>query len=252
MQRLLLAAAISLAAIAPANAHRHFELSCAVNSNYEVSLDGKGLRFERDKGAPAKVVMHAGHLHVDGREVVLSDADHRRVAEYEATVRALVPQAKIVARDAIEIAFTAVAEVAVAFSNDPHHSDVRDRLERVRAGVLEKVDESFDKRPWRQTQLDDIVESTVSELIPVLVGDIAGTAIRIALSGDETAAKELERRTDKLEHDIERRIDTQTEQLAARAEALCPMIAQLASLEASLDVRVNGGARLDLLEYPRD
>ncbi|MEO8671706.1 MAG: DUF2884 family protein [Tahibacter sp.] len=252
MQRLLLIAAISLAASAPASAHRHLELSCSVHSNYGVSLDGDGLRFEREKGSPGKVVMHAGHLRIDGRELSLSDADHRRVAEYEATVRALVPQAKIIARDAIGIAFTAVSEVAVAFSSDANHSDVRDRLDRVRSGVLQKVDESFDKRPWQQSQLDDIVESTVSELVPVLVGDIAGTAIRIALSGDEAAAKELERRSDKLEHDIERRIDTQTEQLAARAEALCPMVAQLASIEASLELRLDGGARLDLLSQGRD
>ena len=52
-----------------------------------------------------------------------------------------------------------------------------------------------------------------------------------------------------MERDIERRIDTQTAQLASRVAALCPMVAKLDALENGLELRLDQGARLNLLDY---
>ncbi len=65
--------------------------------------------------------------------------------------------------------------------------------------------------------------------MPVVVAEIAGNAIAIALSGDEKRAAELEKRAEKIERDIERRVDTQAAQLASRVAARYPMVARLDS-----------------------
>jgi Protein of unknown function (DUF2884) len=248
MKRLLLALALGLSLTATAaQAHRSIE-SCGVDSDYSIRFNSGGVLFERKDGKPASIVMNKGRLVVDGRDLSLSDADRTRIAEFEATLRALVPQAKGIARDAIDIAYSAVSEVAAAFSKTADSPAARAKLETVRDQIKRRVDDSFYDRPWTGDEFDDIVDNAMSGLMPLIIGEIAGNAIAIALSGDEAAAKELERRTEKLEKDIEHRIDTQTAQLASRVAALCPMVARLDNIESSLDLRLDGDARLDLFD----
>lgn len=249
MNRLMIAAAFAVAA-GGAQAHNNVEL-CGIESKYEVSLDGNRLLFEKTGVEPAKVEMRRGRLFVDGREIALSDGDAERIAKYEATVRALVPQAKAIARDAIEIAFTAVSEVAAAFSGESNASATRARMGEIRMGLMSRVNDAFDKRPWHEDEFEEVVESSVKEMIPVIIGEVVGKAVSMALSGDEKGAAELEKRAEQLEKDIESRIDTQTRQLAARAEALCPLIAELGAIELSMDLRLDG-KRLRLIELERN
>lgn len=250
MKRLMFAAALVLAVSAvPASASVEM---CGIESQYDVSLDSNRLLFEKTGQQPAKVEMRRGRLFVDGRELALSERDTERVAKYEATVRALVPQAKAIARDATEIAFTAVTEVVAAFVGDSKASATRARLGDVQRSLIDRIDASFYQRPWHEDEFDNVVESAVKELMPVILAEVAGTAVTIALSGDEAASKALEARTANLEKDIERRIDTQTRQLAARAAALCPMIAELGAIELAMDLKLDGGGRLKLIELEKN
>lgn len=247
MKRLLLAATLALTSATGAQAGNHNLASCGLDSKYEVSVDGTGLQFTREDGKPARIVMNKGSLRIDGREVSLGEADRERIAEYEATVRALIPQAKGIARDAIDIAYTAVSEVAAAFSPTADSSAARQRLGVLRDEFKQRVDDSFDKKPWNEHEFDQIAEQALTDLMPVVIGEVVGTAVSIALSGDEAAAKELERRAGKIESDILRRIDTQTGQLTARVATLCPMMAKLDRLESALDIRLDG-SRINLFD----
>lgn len=248
MKRLLLAAALGLGLSFAAHAETHSIGTCGLDSIYDVTLDKSGLSFQHEGGKPERIVMNKGQLIVDGRTLSLSDSDHARVAEYEATVRALVPQAKAIARDAIDIAYVAVTEVAAAFSDTADHSSTRKRLGVLRDEFKLRIDDTFEKRPWNEEEFDSLVEKAMGDLMPVVVAEVAGNAIAIALSGDEARAAELEKRAAKIEHDIERRIDTQTAQLASRVAALCPMVAKLDRIESGLELRLEDGSRLNLLD----
>lgn len=251
MKRLLLAAALGLSLTFAAQARSHSIDSCGLDSDYDVTIDKSGLSFRHSGGKPASIVMNKGQLIVDGRLLALSDTDRARVAEYEATVRALVPQAKAIARDAIDIAYVAVSEVAAAFSGTADSPNTRQRLGVLRDEFKLRIDDTFEKRPWNEDEFDSLVEKAMTDLMPVILTEVAGSAIAIALSGDEARAAELEARAEKIEHDIERRIDTQTAQLASRVAALCPMVARLDSLENSLELRLDGGTRLNLLDFEK-
>ncbi len=249
MKRLLLAAALGLSLTFAAQARSVHIDSCGLDSDYEVQLSRGGLSFTHHGGKPETIVMNKGELIVDGRHLQLSDADRARIAEYEATVRTLMPQVKAIARDAIDIAYVAVGEVVAAFSGTADSPSTRQRLDGMRDEFKQRIDATFDSRPWNEKEFDTLVDKAVGELMPVILAEVAGNAIAIALSGDEAAAKELERRAEKMEHDIERRIDTQTAQLASRVAALCPMVAKLDALENGLELRLDEGARLNLLDY---
>lgn len=249
MKRLLAAAvALGLTFAVAVPAYSHDIGSCGLDSDYDVTLDTSGLTFRRDGDQSRSIVMSKGRLVVDGRDLSISDADRARIAEYEATVRALVPQAKAIARDAVDIAYVAVTEVAAAFSDTADDASTRKRLGVLRDEFKLRIDDTFEKRPWNEDEFDSLLERAMGDLMPVVVAEVAGTAIAIALSGDEARAAELEKRAAKIERDIERRIDTQAAQLASRVAALCPMVAKLDRIESGLELRLGDGSRLNLLD----
>jgi len=242
---LALALAVMLPPAAQAGPGRHL-CNISSQSQYSIRLTPQALLFFRDGGIPSTVEMRRGELTVDGKQLDLSDADHRRIAEYEATIRALVPQVKAIARDAADIAYTAVGEVANSFAGDG--SALRAKLERMHAEVRARIDASFDSKPWNEKEFGNVVESAVTELVPALVGELVGVAVKAALAGDEAVAADIEKRANRIEAEIEQRVETQARQIEARVEALCPTVAKLAQLEADLDVRLPGGGRIDLIQ----
>jgi hypothetical protein len=247
---LSLALTAALANVSAASAHEHHtNISCSFDSRYDVQLTAEALRFARESSTPHQIEMHHGVLRVDGKEVAMSEADHTRIAEFEAKVRHLVPQVKAIARDAADIAYTAVGEVANAFAGD--RSELRGKLDRMRSEVRARIEASFDTHPWNEKQFDAIVESTVQEMIPALVGEVTSMAIKAALSGDESVAQDIEKRANRLESEIEQRVEIQSRQIEARAEALCPQLVELSQLESSLELRLPDGSRLDLLDVRR-
>jgi hypothetical protein len=237
----LLAATLALAA-APAFAHSHHD-ACSVHSSYDVKLTAESLTFYRSSDSPREVRMAAGRLTVDGRDVALSAADRERIARYEAEVRAIVPEVKGIAKDAVVIAFGAIETVARTFAdNDADFSRSRDKLASVRRELEHRIDVEFDSKPWNDETFGKVIEDAVKSTVPVIVGDITGKAIRVALSGDEHAAEELERRANQMERTLEREVESKAKALEARADALCPRIVALDRLEAEIAT-----TKLDLL-----
>ncbi|HJT96929.1 MAG TPA: DUF2884 family protein, partial [Rhodanobacteraceae bacterium] len=72
-------------------------------------------------------------------------------------------------------------------------------------------------------------------------------ALKVAFTGDEAAAAELEARADGIERSVDRAVEKQAAALEARAERLCPRLRALARVESDLDLRLADGSRLDLV-----
>jgi hypothetical protein len=242
----LLAAALALCAT-PAFAHHHHEV-CNVSSPYDVKLTAESLTFTREGATPHDVRMAAGRLTVDGREIALTAADRASIARYEAEVRALVPEVKQIAKEAIGIAFGAILHVAQTFADsDADFSRSRDKLEDARRELEHRIDTEFDSKPWNDVAFERVIGDAVKATVPVIVGDITAKAIKVALSGDEKAAEELERKAEKMEQTLEREVERKADALEARANALCPRIVALDRIESELALRLPDNAQLDLL-----
>ena len=103
MRRILFGLALA-AATASAAAHGEKFGMCDIDSDYGLQITPQALLFSRDDGAPARIEMARGELRIDGHAIAISDADRERLLRYEATVRELVPEAKALASEAVEIA----------------------------------------------------------------------------------------------------------------------------------------------------
>lgn len=230
--RLLASAVLALSCGAAAAADVHVE--CNIESDYELTLNERSVIFTRDSGTPKAIVMRQGRLFVDDKWLSLSAADSRRIADFETQTRAAMPEAQRIGREAAEIAFTALGEVAAGFSSDPKAA--RAKLDKARAQIDARLSRSVTPTHFNGNDLGDGIGEAVAEVIPSLIGDIVGGAIGAAFSGDETRLKRLEN----LDAQIEAKIEPRADALEARAEGLCRRMEALDGIDNALELRVDG------------
>lgn len=242
-------AAMFLALFLAAGASQASDISCEVQSNYDLRLDEGRIEFAREDGEPGKVAIVGNRLFVDGREVVLTRADVARISRYSREVHELAPEVQAIALDAVDIAFIALSEVATLLAEDGDET-VR-KLERARREVERQLRAS-PAAAMNDNAIDDAMAAAMSELVPALVGDIVKSALVAAFTGNSARAEALEARANRIEREIERRIEPRAKALERRAKHLCDRMAALDGLENDLDYRLPGGDRLDLLRSGSD
>lgn len=243
MRKTILAAACLLAAGSASafsiDTHDTGLGTCGLRSAYSLRLDAQSVAFTRADGTPKRVEMRHGTLLVDGRAVALSRADADRIAEYEATIREVVPEVKEIALEAIQIAFTAVEQVARTFAADADLARVTGKLAMARDKASAQIRDSFDSEPWNDAEFEKLVEGTVTELVPEIAATAASAAVYAALSGDESKVREIEAKANALERTIEEQVEKRADALEKRAEALCPIVEGLDELESQLALRID-------------
>ena len=108
---LVWAASLALCGAAKAHDIQIHDGQCGYSTDFDVHITQDGINFWRDTGRPGKVVMHDGHLSVDGRDVVVSTDDAARLRDYETQVRSLLPEVAEIAREGVNIGFAAMRAV---------------------------------------------------------------------------------------------------------------------------------------------
>lgn len=247
MKTMLLALALGAAVSVPALAHTHIG-DCSVHSDYSLSVKPDRLVFKREHGAPTEVEIADGTLRIDGKLVATSEADRERLREAEREVRSLVPEVKGIAHDAVAIAFTAVGQVAATFARDGDSARASaERIARLGREIDRKIAETDSFDHWQDADIDRLVDSTVEAVVPEIIGNVTATALKVAFTGDEAAAAELEARADSIEKSVEHAIEKQSTALERRASGICPRLHALERMQSDLDLRLADGSRLDLV-----
>ena len=247
MKAMLLAAALGAAVSVPAFAHTHIH-ECDLSSDYSLSIKPDRLVFKRHLGTPAEIEIANGTLRVDGALVATNAADAQRLRDAEREVRALVPEVKGIARDAVAIAFDAVGQVAAAFAHDG--AAARRSAEHIAAlgrEIDRKIADTYSFDHWQDADIDRLVGSTVEAVVPEIVGNVTAEALKVAFTGDEAAAAELEARASSIEKSVDRAVEKQSAQLEVRAMGVCSRLRALDRVQSGLDVRLPDGSRLDLV-----
>jgi hypothetical protein len=239
--------ALAGAALAGAvQAHPHsrkgdHQLSCDVESQYTVRPYKGAYVFARDG---REVGIGGGRLFVDGREVEVSAADHARLVEMEQEFRALQPEMQQVVSEAVDIAFTALTEVARGLSGDPGQTmaelEASHRQARARMAAAPLA-------LFNEDAMAGIVEPIMREHVPEIVGGAVRTAIKAAFSTGKEAG-ELKARMDRMEHELDARVDARAEALEPLAQSMCSRLRRMDALDDALEVRTADGKRFDLLE----
>lgn len=214
---------------------------CNVESDYDFALSDRSVIFTRDRGTPRTVLMRQGRLFVDDRWLDISAADTQRLLDYEREARAAMPLAQQIGREAAQIAITAIGEVAAGFSDDPART--RAKLEGARKQIDARIARSVTANRFSGDELGEGIGAAIGDALPTVIGDIVGGAVSAAF-GDGERLQRLEN----LDAKIEALIEPRTRALERNAEALCRRMESLDRIDNALEVRLPGGAALDLLE----
>lgn len=143
------------------------QLSCGVASTYDLTVRPDALLFERPEVAPHSVRLHDGSLATDGRAVALRADEQDRVALFERDVRALVPKAKAIASDGVDVAARAVREEAGRASPGSLSSGELDRVLASRvADIKRRIAASQSTRDWQADAMRAYAQEIVSDITP--------------------------------------------------------------------------------------
>ena len=235
-----------------ADVHGH-HLQCSYNSDYDVQVQSGGIAFSRDEGHPAAVFMHDGQLRVDGRTVSVSTEDAARLRDYEQQVRELVPAMAAIARDGLDIGYSALTTVAATLAdNGDERTRMLQSLHDRHVEALQQVDGSLGHGFWKAGAAEQLFGDNVQETVAELVGDLTHDVVKDALSGDPAKLAALQARTDALDTTLNKAVDAPAEKLSQRAQALCPTLSTLDQLQQQFEFRLADGGRLQLLSADMD
>jgi hypothetical protein len=249
MNRLSLACLAMLCVGGTASAGGRID-ACEFESGFDLRIAADALRFQRDSGVPREVEMRDGTLSIDGRVLDLSEADRVRVQRIEREVRALVPEVKAIALDAVGLAGESLLQVAGALSGAPDEA-MTQRVRELGTRLRARIEASDDSRDWSDGEFEQAVADLSAELVPSLVGKAAALAVQAALSGDEAGAAALEERMQRFERELEAQVEARAAAIEARADALCPRLVELDALESALELRLADQRPLDLMQLQR-
>jgi hypothetical protein len=222
--------------------------SCSVDSDYDVDVRPDGIAFTRTHGPARQLLMHDGQLQLDGHPWPVDRADAERLRQYEAQVRALLPEVAGLARDGVGIGFDALTTVAATFADRPHERErVVRQLTAQRQQVLAGIDQGIGSGHWRQHGMGRWVDDSMGQAVSTLIGTVATNAVQAAVSGDQRKVAALEARADSLDKSIERAVEAPAEKLGRRADALCPRLIALDQLQRQFSFRLPDGSPLSLV-----
>ncbi|HMB57558.1 MAG TPA: DUF2884 family protein [Arenimonas sp.] len=250
MKHSILFAALLLAAgVAQAGDRTHISThSCNVDSRYSLSTYRSAFVLSRDKGGtPARITIGGGKLFIDGREAELSADDRQRVGQFEGELRQLMPQVQKVTSEAIDIAFTALVEVARGMSGSPDATVAK--LEKSHMQALKEIN----SRPSILFSRDDHADAVGKIIQPILsdyVPEITGSAVTLAMKAvfaSDAERKAIEARMDKMSNELDTRVNARAEALEPLADAMCDRMRHMDQIDNAITYRLPSGQPLELL-----
>lgn len=243
MKRLALITAVSLGASFSVQAE---SLQCKFESDYAFSQQGRTLIFSRDAAPGKRIMIQDGRMVIDGKELKLAADDRARITQFESETRLLIPQVKLVTKEAIDIAFTALIEVSRALNGEQNNPTVK-KLQNAQIALHN----SFSKNPSlviNDNMDKEIIEPIVTDFVPDVVGAAIKQLLSLAFSGDDAKAKAFEARMDKMGKEIQTKVDARAKKLEPLAQAMCSRIRNMDKIEDGISVRLSNKQKINLLE----
>lgn len=238
MRRLVLAAA--LLALSPVAAHAGTVKSptlsstqCGVSTDYDVLVDGGGIWLRQRDATPREIVFHDGELSIDGRMQVVSVDDAQRLRVLEAGVRQMMPAVTGIANESVGISFDVLDMVYGSMTGNFNSRKVR----ALRTDAERFVASTIGRGRWEQDLFGEGFEQRVQESAESLKGSIARGLLWTMLTGGE---ERIEKRSEKIEAELEPKIEARAHALEQHAQSLCTQVLALDQLQSALEFRYNG------------
>ncbi|QNJ99906.1 DUF2884 family protein [Dyella telluris] len=221
--------------------------TCHATSSYDLTVAPDHLQFDRAQPSPKVVVLHDGSLRTDGAAVSMRPDDEDRLSLFERDLRALVPRAKAVAANGVDMLAAAMHDEGTRLQLDAATRAELDRRVASRAAELkQRIAASNSTHDWQGNLADQYANQLAADLMPLLANDLGQQAMNAAMTGDLQAAASLRDTAADLTTQLRPRLEQRMQALSPQIKALCPSVQRLAELQQGL--RGAGGQPLNLLE----
>lgn len=241
-----LAIGFSVLASAPLYA-QDLASTCHASSSYDVTINRDNLLFDRPSPAPTRVELRQGALRVDGAAVPQNAENQDRLALFERELRALAPRVRTVAQNGVDMAVQAVlAETANLGLSASADTEFKQRLATHASDMKQRIANSRSTHDFQGDFASRYENEILSDLAPLVAGDLTQQAVDAAMNGDLQTAADLRDRGTALATQLQPRIQQRMLAIRPQIAALCPSIDRLTELQQS--VRDARGRPLDLLQ----
>jgi len=222
--------------------------ACRASSSYDLTIAPNALIFDRAAPAPRRIDLHAGKASLDGVALRSNAEDADRLALFEQDVRALMPKAKAVATNGIDLLGKAVHVEAIGLGlGTQTQAELDARLAAHIGEFKRRIAASTSTHDWQGDALDHYAAEITADVAPLVAADLGAQAVDAAVGGDlERAASLRERAATLASGDLPARLEARLQALRPQILALCPSIRRLYELQRG--VRDANGRPLDLLE----
>lgn len=206
---------------------------CGIHTDYDVLVDSGGIWLRHGPQAPHEVVFHDGELSLDGRMVTVSATDAARLRQMEAGARQLMPAATALAHEVSGVTFDALDAAFEAITGKARNRQMR----AMRGEMQDWIDASLGRGYWEQEAFGDGFDAHIEQMAEAMAGSMTRSVLWQVFTGRAGA---MERRADRLDAEVDRRMEARSQQLEAKAMALCPLVQSLAEAHDALEVRYQG------------
>lgn len=222
--------------------------SCNVDLNGGINISTKEIAFSKNKSPLYKIVGN-DTLIVDGEVISLNSNQQALVSEYSTSIRAVLPEVKEIAVDAIDLA---IDGVNLAFNELlGEGNNVSAELTTQLAGIRDDVDVEFDSNKdfyideegfSGEDYFDEMFEQRIETAVENTIKNSLGSLMiavgqEMLFSGGDMDA--FENRMEAFGEQIEYEMETRGEGLEKRGEALCQSIIAIDELEEQLKSEVD-------------
>lgn len=221
--------------------------TCRASSSYDVTINSDNLVFDRASPAPLRVELRHGALRVDGVAVPQPAESQDRLAVFERELRALAPRVRTVAQSGVDMAARGVlAESSSLGLSAATQAELTQRLTRHASDLKQRIASMRSTRDLQGDVASRYENEIISDLAPLVAGDLGQQAVDAALSGDLQAAADLRDRATTLATQMQPSMQQRMQALRPQIAELCPAIERLAELQQG--VRDAQGQPLHLLQ----
>ena len=215
---------------------------CGLTTGYNVLVDSGGVWLYRAEGAPKEIFFHDGELSIDRTLQTVSATDAQRLRQLEAESRVLMPQVAGLARETVDIRFDSLEGVVEALTGSRRKAR---KLRSFRDDTLAHVDATLGTGRWDQDFFGEEFEARIEAAAESMASGIGRSMLWAVFTPG--GADRLEKRAEKMEAELERRLEARIDVVEAKAEVMCTQVARMQAIEDTLEFRYQG-APLNLLD----